>query len=139
MKLKLKIKHEIESWYWNLKLKLEIESWNWVLKLNPEIETWNLKLTQEVETWNWNLNLELEFGTWIWNLKLKLEIETWFFGAYSFSLSTLVLEVNFYLSIFNSAQFGTPFNFFGPCWGCRAEILFENCFRAWSYRITTSD
>ena len=80
-----------------MKLNPEIESWNWIIKFKLEMETWNLKLKLEFETWNQKF-------------KLKLEIETWILGAYSFRLSTLVLEVKPYLS----AQFWAPFSFFEP-------------------------
>ena len=103
MKLKMKSKLEIETWYWKLKLKLEIETWNWKLKLNPEIESWN-----------WNLKLKLEIETWNRKFKMKLEIETWILGAYSFKLSTLVLEVKPYLSLFKSANFGPLLTFLDP-------------------------
>ena len=136
------LKHETETWNWNLKLKLEIETWYRNLKLKHEIETWNknLKLKLENKTWSWNLKLKPKIETWNWNLKLKVGIETWNWNLemkLEFNENQVIkLDLNFGpTNIYNkfwfwkySPQLGT----FCPFWSFRAifgvGVRFKNFF-----------
>ena len=78
--------------------------------------------------------LGLYFGPLGLLLELRSGSKT-FFGAYQCSQSILVLEVQPYLFVLNSAKFGAIFAFFGPFGAfLGVGVMFKNFFVTFLYR-----